>query len=112
MRTFGRSTTTGKWVEIDTDTNGFDDPVWITTLAQCIKLQIGESPFFANYGIPVQQTIVTQVNPDFYVSQLQSQFAQFFSSLQVAKVSGASVPTYSINLITNQGAKVQTQIAV
>lgn len=50
MRTFGRTTNilTGvkTWVEIDTDSAGFNDAVWLTTLVQVLKLNLGESPFF------------------------------------------------------------------
>lgn len=102
----------GAWTEISTDSNGFDDAVWLTTLLNCIQLSIGESPFFANYGIPAQQSIVTQVQPDFYISQLQSQFAQFFSSLQIIKQTGTRNPTYQINVITNQGAKITALMPV
>lgn len=113
MRTWGR--VNGIWTEVQTDANGHDDYVWITTLIQCLKLSPGESPFFSNYGIPAQQSLVTQIFPDFFVALTQSQFAQYFATLNVSKqppAKGTNNPTYLINLITNQGTVVNQTIAV
>ena len=114
LRTYGRTYDLyGKptWIEIVTDDNGYDDAVWITTLIQCIKLNLAESPFYANYGIPAQQSVVTQIFPDYYISLLQTYFSPYFASLQVSRVS-ANEPVYNVDVITHQGAKIQTQIAV
>jgi len=108
VRTYGR--VNGVWEEVSTDAAGYDDYVWITTLIQVLKLNLGESPFFANYGIPAKPAIVQQVFPDFYVTRTQQQFASHFASLIVSKVNDPT-PTYNINLTTNQGAKVQGNIA-
>lgn len=113
MRTYGRITNadgTKTWVEVQTDANGHDDYVWITTLIQCLKLNLGESPFYANYGIPAKPTIVQQVYPDFYVARTQQQFTAFFASLIVAKLPKHE-PTYRINVTTNQGVKEIADIA-
>lgn len=114
MRTYGRITNpiTGKktWVVVQTDANGSNDYVWITTLCQVLQLNLGESPFYANSGLPAKPSIVQQVAPDFYVSRMQQQFAQYFASLIIAKVVGAD-PTYRINITTNQGTKVAATIA-
>jgi hypothetical protein len=96
---------------VTTDANGYNDAVYITTLVQCLKLSIGESPFFANHGIPAQRSVITQIFPTFYVTQTQQQFAPFFASLIVAQVNSPT-PTYRINLITNQGAKVIVNVPV
>lgn len=114
MRTYGRIKNedgTYTWVQVDPDANGFNDPIWITTLAQCLKLSLGESPFYANYGIPAQRSVVQQIFPDFYVSQTQSQFAQYFASLVIAKIPDPRTPTYNVNLVTHQGAKVIQEVA-
>ena len=114
MRTYGRTTNedgTKTWVVVETDANGFNDEVWLTTLIQCLLLNLGESPFYANYGIPAQQSLITQVMPDYYVLQTQSQFAPYFASLQVAKLDAAN-PTYQINVITNAGAKVNEEVPI
>ncbi len=114
MRTYGRIqdilTKQLRWVVVETDSNGFDDYVWITTLCQCLKLNLGESPFYADYGIPAHPSVVSQVQPDFYVARTQQQFAQHFASLIIVKTSSAP-PTYRVNIITNYGTTVQVSIA-
>lgn len=100
------------WVEVVTDTNGYNDAVWITTLIQTLKLNLGESPFYANRGIPAQQSVITQIFPDFYVNQTQQQFAQYFASLIIAKEPANPTPTYNVNIITHSGAKIGLQIAI
>lgn len=98
------------WQLVETDANGFNDLVYITTLAQVLKLNLGESPFFANYGLPAHQTVVTQVYPDYYLNQTQQQFAPFFASLTITRVAptpnfpAAPSPTYQINAVTHNGA--------
>ncbi|MBV8060460.1 MAG: hypothetical protein JO253_02900 [Alphaproteobacteria bacterium] len=115
MRSYGRITQpdgTLSWVQVNPDANGFDDPIWLTTLAQCLKLSLNESPFYANYGIPAQRAVVQQIFPDFYVAQTQSQFAQYFASLIVAKVPNPAQPEYNINVVTHQGAKIVATVPV
>jgi len=97
------------WRVVETDDNGFNDAVYLTVLCQVLLLNLGESPFWANYGIPAQQTIVQQVQPDFYVSRTQAQFAQYFAALIVTK-QGNNPPTYLINATTKQGAKVVLEV--
>jgi len=110
MRTYGKLN--GVWVEVSTDSFGNDDGVWITTLCQTLKLFLGESPFFATYGIPSQQSIVTQIFPDFYVAQVQSQFSQYFASLQIQRRPQRSAipsdPIYDVNIVTHRGAVIPT----
>jgi len=110
VRTWGRDST-GQWVEVTTDANGNNDAVYLTTLIQCLKLGLGESPFYANYGIPAQQSVLTQIFPDFYTYQTQSQFNQYFVSLTVQKVS-STTPTYDINVVTHSGATISASIPV
>lgn len=117
MRTYGRvpvdpTVPDGpkKWVIVQTDKNGFNDYVWLTTLIQCLKLNLGESPFYANYGIPAKPSVVQQVFPDFYVARTQQQFASRFASLLVSKVA-SETPTYKLNVTTNQGVKIAGEIA-
>ena len=114
MRSYGRvyaQDGSYKWVQVNTDADGFNDDVWITTLIQCLKLSIGESPFYSNYGIPAQRSIIQQIFPNFYVVQTQSQFSQYFASLIVSQVSSPT-PTYNINVVKNQGAKLAISIPV
>lgn len=115
MRTWGRVTdANGKktWAAVETDSNGDSSYVWLTTLIQTLKLGLGESPFYAQYGIPAQQSIVQQVHPDYYVNMTQQQFAGYFASLSIAKVSGAARPTYNISVVFLNGASYQKDIAV
>ncbi len=113
MRTYGRiynEAGVPSWIEVDTDANGLNDAVYLTTLSQVLLLNLGESPFFANYGIPQQQTIVTQVMPDFYVMNTQTQFAPYFASLIINRTQ-AYPPTYAVTVLTHQGALLQSEIA-
>ena len=98
------------WQEVTTDANGFSDSVWLTTLAQVLQLNLNESPFYANYGLPDEQSIMQQVAPDFYVNRTQQQFAQYFASLIIARVPGTVDPTYNVNVLTNQGARQVFQV--
>lgn len=114
MRTYGRifnEDGTYQWVEVSTDANGYNDYVWITTLIQCLKLNLGESPFYADYGIPAQQSVIQQIFPDFYVFRTQSQFAKYFASLLISK-QNFPTPTYNVNITTNQGVKMAASIPV
>ena len=107
MRTYGRVANedgSKTWVVVTTDARGFNDDVNLTTLAQVLKLNLGESPFFANYGIPQYQTIVTQVFPDYYVMVAQTQFAPFFASLSIARVPATLPPVYNISAVAHSGA--------
>jgi hypothetical protein len=115
MRTYGRLKT-GEWVEVATDANGYDDFVWITSLAQALKLSPGESPFFADVGIPAQKSVVTQIFPDYYVALMQSRYAQYFTSLTIAKVpqpitANPANPSYEINIVTNRGLVINQIVA-
>jgi hypothetical protein len=117
MRTYGRIVPNilypdvKQWVVVNTDANGFNDMVWLTTLIQVIKLNLGESPFFANYGIPAHPSVVVQIAPDLYMNNIQQQFSQYFLSLIIAKLPnqpdpdvGAPSPSYNVSVITTYGA--------
>ena len=113
MRTYGRIPFQGglQWVEVNSDQTGSDDYVWITTVIQNCKLILGESPFFANYGIPSEQAVMQQLFPDFYVTQIQQRYSQYFASLVISRVPDTVNPTYLVNIITKNGAQVQVSIA-
>jgi hypothetical protein len=115
MRAWGRVTDeNGKksWMAVETDENGDSSYIWLTTLIQTLKLGLGESPFYAQYGIPAQQSIVQQIYPDYYVNMTQQQFAGYFASLTITKVDGADNPTYNITVVFRNGVSVQKQVAV
>lgn len=103
-----------KWIVVETTRQGLNDDVYITALAQTLKLNINESPFFANFGIPAHQSIMQQVMPDFYIVFIQQFYSQFFASLLVSKVpnpptnlQGVNVPSphYRFSVITHLGFK-------
>ncbi len=99
------------WQEVSTDpVTGSNDLVWLVTLCQVLLLNLGESPFYAQYGLPAQQSVIQQVWPDYYVARTQQLFAQYFASLIVSRVPGAKAPTYKINVTTNTGTKINTQV--
>lgn len=124
MRTYGRTqdVLTGKktWWVVTTDRNGYNDSVYLTDLAQVCKLNLGESPFFADWGIPAHPSIVTQVFPDLYMVRIQQRFSSRFASciltpLHIAQGSpesfaaeqeGAPAPQYYINVLTNYGSLI------
>ena len=95
------------WAEVNTASTGDNSAVWLTTLCQCLLLNSGESPFYSQYGIPAQQSVLQQIFPDFYVTQTQSQFARYFASLLVSRQPNARSPVYNVNIITLAGAKLQ-----
>lgn len=114
MRTYGRvDDGSGNlvWAEVETQEDGSNDYVYITTLCQCLLLILGESPFYANHGIPSEQAIIQQIFPDFYVNQTQQQFAPYFASLIITKMPEPN-PTYRVNVVTNYGTRVQTEIPI
>jgi hypothetical protein len=114
MRTWGRTFNedgTYQWIQITPDANGFDENIWLTTLVQALKLNLGESPFYANLGIPQYQTIVTQTFPDFYVTQIQQYFAQYFASLTITRVPASFPPVYNVSVTCFSGAIINQTIA-
>jgi hypothetical protein len=114
MRTYGRvykPDVTYVWTEIQTDASGANDNVWLTTLIQSLLLNLGESPFYANYGIPARPSVMQQIFPDFYVYRTQQQFAPYFAALLVAKEIDPD-PTYQINVTLNNGVKVEASVPI
>ena len=106
MRTYGVDPNTQQWVEV-TNTSY----VWLATLAQTLRLNQGESPFYANYGIPAQNSVATQIPPDLAVNRTQTQFAPYFASLTVLKQQNADHPTYNINAVFQNGTIISTTVA-
>jgi len=104
-RTYGRNAES-MWVEID-------DPNYIqlATLAQTLRLTRGESPFYGNYGIPAQASVLSQIAPDAAVNRTQSQFSQYFASLGVTRQANAVNPTYNITAVFLDGTIIQSTLA-
>lgn len=110
MRTWGRITNPISglltWVEVDQV-----DYIWVTTLIQNLKLNLGESPFYSQNGIPAQRSVIQQLFPDFYVTQIQQQFAKHFASLTITK-RPIDDPTYDILAVLLNGTQIQQTIAI
>jgi len=114
MRTYGRlppdENGYRQWVEVNSANLATDDNVWLTTLAQNLKLITGESPFFANFGLPSEQAIIMQIVPQYHVNLIQQRFAQYFASLIITRVPGPGNPVWRVNVLTRYGARIQTDV--
>lgn len=100
------------WVEVQTAADGSNDLVYVTTLAQVLKLNLNESPFYANYGIPAKQSVLTQIFPDYYVYITQQQFAPYFASLIITRMPQVTTPTYMVNVLTHQGTRLNYNVPI
>ena len=108
MRTYGRLSINGgplQWVTITTAPSGDNSMIWLVTLCQNLLLNLNESPFYADRGLPAHQSVIQQVAPDTYVSLTQQRFAPYFASLIIFRQS-ANPPTYQVNVTTLQGAQL------
>jgi hypothetical protein len=118
MRTYGRlggnpNGVGGTWTVVETDANGFNDNIYITTLCQTLLLNRGESPTFSNYGIPAQQSVIQQIPPDYFVAQTQQQFSSFFAALTIQRVSQPlQTPYYSARAVCYGGAILEAQVPI
>lgn len=115
MRVYGRVTNpdgTKTWVMVTTDAQGNNDRVYVTALAQCLKLNLGESPFFAWAGIPAEESVVQQVFPDYYVALMQQVFAPYFASLLITRQPNEVTPVYNVNVITHQGVRLSASVPI
>ena len=115
MRVYGRTTDelgNKSWVVIQTDSTGNNEYVYVTALVQVLKLNLGESPFYGNYGIPARQSVMQQLAPDFYVAFIQSQYSKYFASLIIYKAAAVFPPrpTYNISGLMTTGTKFQVAI--
>ena len=111
LRVYGRAEVLGSlvWSTVTTDANGNNEYVYLTWMIQVLKLILGESPFYANYGIPAVQSVVTQLFPDFYVAMTQQQFQKYFASLIISKVP-STTPTYNVNVLFFNGTTIQETV--
>lgn len=121
MRIWGKTPATNAagytWQEVTTDANGYNDAVYVTALIQVLKLQTGESPFYAQYGIPAQQSVTTQTFPDYSVYFIQQQYSRYFAALKITKLNqnnqyGVPEPVYQVSIITQQGSIINLSVPV
>lgn len=103
-----------RWVAVETDAAGYDDYVFLTALVQCLKLNLGESPFWGNYGIPARASVRQQLPPDYNVALTQRFFAPCFASLIISKrpETFPPQPTYDVNIVRRAGSTMQTSVAL
>ena len=92
-----------------TDANGFNDAIYLTTLCQVLLLNLNESPFYANFGLPAVPDVLQQVQPDFYMTRTQQQFAPHFASLILTKL-GSDPPSYRINVVQHNGSVAVVEV--
>jgi hypothetical protein len=91
------------WTTVTTAASGDNSAVYVVALLQVLALNLNESPFYATFGIPAQQSVLQQVPPDYYVALTQQIYAQFFASLVITRTNNPT-PTYNVAVITNYGA--------
>ena len=100
-----------RWVTVNTQSNGSNNLVNLTWLCQILKLSPQESPFYSSAGVPSIQSVQQQVPPDYYLAVIQQQFAPLFASLVITRTN-SNPPTYQINVTTNQGTRLQTNVPI
>ena len=119
MRTYGRAALNNlypdqlTWIEVITDAAGFNDYVYCTALVQELRLNLGESPFWGDRGIPAKPSVVQQVAPDYYTFLMQSRYAPYFLNLVIVRVPEpitSPTPVYRINITTHQGVQLEEVI--
>lgn len=106
-----------QWQEVTTDANGYNDAVYVTALCQILQLQTGESPMYSTSGIPVRQSLATQIFPDLPVYLIQQQYAPYFASLKITKVNavnqfGSPTPVYDVQIITQTGSIINLSVPI
>lgn len=105
------------WVEVDTDADGYNDGVMLTAFCQVLQLQPGESPFYAEYGVPSIAAVQSQTFPDSNVYLMQQRYAPNFVSLIVipsntTDVHGTVSPVYNVTAITHIGSIISATVAI
>ncbi len=119
MRVYGRvydSAGNPTWFTVETDSSGNNQYVYATALVQALRLNLGESPFYGDWGIPARNSVLTQIAPDYYLALTQVRCAPNFASLSITRTKAStppyvpSTPTYSINILFTTGTKFQVDI--
>jgi len=115
MRVYGRVTDElgqKSWFEVQTDSAGNNEYVFLTALVQVLKLNLGESPFYGNFGIPAKTSVLQQIAPDFYVAFTQQAYSGYFANLSITRVPAPDrvTPTYNVSVLMTTGTKFQVNI--
>jgi len=85
----------GEIIEI-TDSNLFP----LVDLINVLQTEPNEQPFWANLGIPLKQTVITKIAPDYYLDAVKNYFFQFFDNLKIDKL---AVNNYFISVKLKSG---------
>lgn len=117
MRTYGRTTDNFgniTWNEVDTAVDGSNDILMVTAMCQTMLLNLGESPIFASWGIPAQQSVLQQIYPDLYLVQIQKQYAGEFASLSLKRsfLADGITPVYQVTAITHTGVVINAEVPI
>lgn len=120
MRVWGRQVNSDlsySWIEVTTDANGYNDEAMLTAFCQVLQLQPGESPFYAQYGVPSIQAVQSQLYPTANVYYMQQIYSPNFIALSVTPTSqketnGAATPVYNVVAVANSGAILSAQVAI
>ena len=119
MRVYGRvydELGQPSWFAVQTDAAGSNQYIYVTALVQVLRLNLNESPFYGNYGIPAKNSVLQQIAPDYYMAFTQSNYSQYFANLIITRVPAqsppypASTPTYNVSVLFKNGTKVQVDI--
>lgn len=105
------------WTEVDTDANGYNDEVMLTAFCQVLQLQPGESPFYAQYGVPSIQAVQSQIYPTANVYYMQQLYAPNFIALSVSPTTAkdtdkSTYPVYNVVAVANSGAILTATVAI
>lgn len=130
MRTYGLDTKTNKWTLLTEKPFSGDrlfeqkwdlsqgevvivdaGYIWLATLAQTLRLNTNESPFYSDYGIPAHTSVMTQIAPNVAILNIQQKFSQYFQSLSIYLQANAVQPTYNITAVFLNGTTIQTVVA-
>lgn len=103
-----------QWVEVDTAPDGSNDMLFVTAMCQTMLLNLNESPIFANWGIPAHQSVLQQLFPDLYITQIQKQYASQFANLTVKRSTLADgiTPVYLVTVLTHQGVVLNASVEI
>ena len=105
MRTYGKNAN-GQWIEV-LETSY----IWLATLAQTLRLNEKESPFYANYGLPAHDSVMSQTAPTVAINRTQSQYAPYFANLSIVRDLNYDQPTYNVSAVFQNGTVFQSQVA-
>jgi hypothetical protein len=112
MQTFGRDSN-GQWFEVTTDAAGFNDDVYLTTLAQVLQSDINESWLFPELGIPARQSVIGRTHPDYFVDRVRAYFSRFFANISITLTTDTDGnPLYYVGVLKNDGSDYKATIYV